>query len=69
MYLLLLSSITTFLLSNILVESIWLYMFSLTLAIVFTNMLESNASSLFAKVVPSDYNIGMFNSGNSNKST
>jgi hypothetical protein len=26
-------------------------------------MLESNASSLFAKVVPVDYEIGMFNAG------
>jgi len=26
-------------------------------------MLESNASSLFAKVIPSDYEIGVFNAG------
>ncbi len=63
MYLLSLCLISTFFLTNVLIENMWIYFISFIFVTIFTNMLESNASSLFAKVIPSDYEIGVFNAG------
>ena len=63
MYLLVLCTIATFFLTDIIGKYLWLYIISFLIIVVLSNMLESNASTLFAKVIPPDYNVGMINSG------
>ena len=63
-YLLGICAITSFFLTNLLVKNLWLYIICFIIMTVFTNMLESITSSLFAKVIPSDYEVGIFNAGN-----
>ena len=63
MYLLGFSTFWTFLLTNFIIENLWIYIISFIMVTISTNMLESNASNLFAKVVPHDYEVGIFNAG------